>query len=165
MSGFRTGSEPSRQTCLVLDLGRPQDRPFASPRVSKPELSFSRIAYYHRTRGSGMQVAAAAQDSVLERPKRDEVFEGLMRDVYRSAYTLAYRLTGNPVEAEDLVQDTFIRAYRFFNRYDDRLPFSSWLYRIMTNAHIDMVRRRGRLKTTPLEGGGPDGTSSWDLPD
>ncbi len=108
---------------------------------------------------------AAAQERLLERPNQDAVFESLMRDVYKPAYTLAYRLTGNAVEAEDLVQDSFIRAYRFFARYDDRLPFSSWLYRIMTNAHIDMVRRRGRIKTTPLEGGGPDGSATWDLPD
>jgi RNA polymerase sigma-70 factor (ECF subfamily) len=35
----------------------------------------------------------------------------------------------------------------------------------MTNAHIDMVRRRGKLKLTPLDGGGPDGNTTWDIPD
>jgi len=99
------------------------------------------------------------------RPQRERAYENLVRSSYRSAYTFAYRLTGNSAEAEDLVQETFLRAYRFFNRYDDRLPFSSWLYRIMANAHIDMVRRRGRIKTTPLEGNGPEGDGTWDLPD
>ncbi|AIE84942.1 sigma-70 family RNA polymerase sigma factor [Fimbriimonas ginsengisoli] len=96
---------------------------------------------------------------------RTALFEQLIRDTNKQAYSLAYRLTGNSAEAEDLVQESFLRAYRFFHRYDDSLPFTSWLYRIMTNAHIDMVRRRGRIRTTSLESAGSDGTTTWDLPD
>ncbi|MDR3689246.1 MAG: sigma-70 family RNA polymerase sigma factor [Fimbriimonas sp.] len=96
---------------------------------------------------------------------RLELFEGLIRDSYKPAYGLAYRLTGNAAEAEDLVQESFVRAYRFFHRYDESLPFTSWLYRIMTNAHIDSIRRRGRLRTTSLEAAGNDGSTTWDLPD
>ena len=96
---------------------------------------------------------------------RTNLFESLIRDTYKQAYGLAYRLTGNVAEAEDLVQESFLRAYRFFHRYDESLPFTSWLYRIMTNAHIDMVRRRGRLKTTSLEASGTDGSTTWELPD
>lgn len=97
--------------------------------------------------------------------ERNALFESLIRDTSKQAYGLAYRLTGNAAEAEDLVQESFLRAFRFFHRYDDSLPFTSWLYRIMTNAHIDMVRRRGRIRTTSLEGAGSDGSSTWDLPD
>ena len=96
---------------------------------------------------------------------RTNLFESLIRDTYKQAYGLAYRLTGNVAEAEDLVQESFLRAYRFFHRYDESHPFTSWLYRIMTNAHIDMVRRRGRLKTTSLEASGTDGSTTWELPD
>lgn len=96
---------------------------------------------------------------------RAEQFEGLARDAHKQAYNLAYRLTGNWAEADDLVQETFLRAYRFFDRYDDSLSFSSWIYRIMSNAHVDMVRRRGKLKTTSLESVGVNGNSTWDLPD
>ena len=96
---------------------------------------------------------------------RTNLFESLIRDTYKQAYGLAYRLTGNVAEAEDLVQESFLRAYRFFHRYDESLPVTSWLYRIMTNAHIDMVRRRGRLKTTSLEASGTDGSTTWELPD
>jgi RNA polymerase sigma-70 factor, ECF subfamily len=96
---------------------------------------------------------------------RTALYEGLIRDTHKQAYGLAYRLTGNATEAEDLVQESFLRAYRFFHRYDESLPFTSWLYRIMTNAHIDMVRRRGRIRTTSLEGAGTDGSGTWDLPD
>jgi RNA polymerase sigma-70 factor (ECF subfamily) len=96
---------------------------------------------------------------------RTALFEQLIRDTQKQAHSLAYRLTGNRAEAEDLVQETYVRAFRFFNRYDDSLPFASWLYRIMTNAHIDMVRRRGRLRTTSLESSGADGVTTWDIPD
>src|SRR5687767_8118822 len=96
---------------------------------------------------------------------RAALFESLLRNSYRQAYNLACRLTGNSSEAEDLVQETFLRAYRFFHRYDEGLPFTSWLYRIMTNAHIDSVRRKGRLKTLSLEQPTGIGATSWDLPD
>jgi RNA polymerase sigma-70 factor (ECF subfamily) len=93
------------------------------------------------------------------------LFENLMRGSSRQAYALAYRLTGNSTEAEDLVQDTYVRAFRFFHRYDPSMAFTSWLYRIMSNAHIDQVRRRGRLKTTSLEQSGADGNSTWEVAD
>jgi len=108
---------------------------------------------------------SATKDRTTSIGDRGNLFEGLIQDSYKQAYGLAYRLTGNVAEAEDLVQESFVRAYRFFHRYDETLPFTSWLYRIMTNAHIDMVRRRGRIKTTSLEASGTDGATTWDLPD
>lgn len=97
--------------------------------------------------------------------ERAALFENLMRASYRQAYAFAYRLAGNQAEAEDLVQESFLRAYRFFHRYDEGLPFINWLYRIMGNAHIDAVRRKGRLKTMSLEQPGQQGTSTAELPD
>lgn len=93
------------------------------------------------------------------------LFEELIRKTHKQAYSLAFRLTGNAAEAEDLVQESLIRAFRFFGKYDQSLPFTSWLYRIMTNAHIDSVRRKGRLKVTSLEQSGAEGTTTWELPD
>ncbi len=112
-----------------------------------------------------MFFTAAREKTAVPTMDRSALFEGLIRDTHKQAFSLAYRLTGNTAEAEDLVQESFLRAYRFFHRYDETLPFTSWLYRIMTNAHIDMVRRRSRIKTTSLEGAGADGTGTWDLPD
>lgn len=96
---------------------------------------------------------------------KDALFERLMRDTHRQAYSFACRLTGNGNDAEDLVQETYVRACRFFHRYDPALPFTGWLYRIMSNAHIDMVRRKGRLKTTSIDHNGPEGDAAWELPD
>ena len=97
-------------------------------------------------------------------------FDELVRRYYRQAYNLAYRLTGNAADAEDLVQDAFLRAYRFFDRYDRSLPFMNWFSRILTNLYIDEYRRRGRLKTVSLDEPlqteeGEEGPSVLDLPD
>jgi RNA polymerase sigma-70 factor, ECF subfamily len=97
--------------------------------------------------------------------ERQEAFEALLKKSYQQAYSLALRLTGNPSEAEDLVQESFVRAFRFFHRYDDSLPFTNWLYRIMSNAHIDSVRRKGRLRLSSLEQPTPTGLSTTEVPD
>ncbi|MFY9234362.1 MAG: sigma-70 family RNA polymerase sigma factor [Fimbriimonadaceae bacterium] len=110
-------------------------------------------------------LSTLTKEGAVEGQDRTQLFESLLRSSYRQAYNLACRLTGNPAEAEDLVQETFVRAYRFFHRYDEALPFTSWLYRIMTNAHIDSVRRKGRIKTLSLEQPGASGSGSWDIPD
>lgn len=88
-----------------------------------------------------------------------------MRSTYRQAYSFASKLTGNTAEAEDLVQETYVRAFRFFHRFDEALPFTNWLYRIMSNAHIDQVRRKQRIKTNSLEQPTATGVSTMDLPD
>lgn len=97
--------------------------------------------------------------------RREAMFERLMRQTYRQAYSFASKLTGNAAEAEDLVQETYVRAFRFFHRYDETLPFTNWLYRIMSNAHIDGVRRKQRLKVSSLEQPTEQGTSTLDVAD
>ena len=84
---------------------------------------------------------------------------------HKQAYSFAYRLCGTSHEAEDLVQEAYVRAFKFFHRFDESLSFTSWLFRIMTNAHIDMLRRKGRLKTMSLDVQGEDGKTGWDVPD
>jgi RNA polymerase sigma-70 factor (ECF subfamily) len=96
---------------------------------------------------------------------REKLFESLLVQTHRQALHIALRLAGNRADAEDLVQETFVRAFRFFHRYDDTLPFTSWLYRIMMNAHIDEVRRRGKLRASSLDEPHPETGSTWDVPD
>jgi len=104
-------------------------------------------------------------ESTESREKTQQAFETLMRNTYRQAYAMAIRLTSNPSEAEDLVQDSYVRAYRFFHRYDRALPFSSWLYRIMANAHVDSIRKKGRIKTSSLDQGLQEGQAAKDVVD
>ncbi len=59
-------------------------------------------------------------------------------------FRLAYRITGNEADAEDVVQDAFLRVYRGLGKFDERSQFSTWLYRITTNAALDLIRKRRR---------------------
>ncbi|HLY60704.1 MAG TPA: RNA polymerase sigma factor [Terriglobia bacterium] len=60
----------------------------------------------------------------------------------QSLFRLAYRMTGNEQDAEDVVQETFMRAYRRLNKFEARSSFSTWLYRIAVNCSLDQSRKR-----------------------
>ncbi|MBZ5595755.1 MAG: sigma-70 family RNA polymerase sigma factor [Acidobacteriia bacterium] len=70
----------------------------------------------------------------------------------RSVFRLAFRMTGNEQDAEDLVQETFLRAYRQIGKFDGRASFSTWLYRIAANCSLDLirVRKRRQEQQTPV---------------
>ncbi len=87
-----------------------------------------------------------------------DAFEGLVAAHGRGVYRLAYRILGEAGAAEDAVQETFLRAYRFLGRYDERAEFSTWLHRIAVNAAIDQTRRRRRERNVephPASAGEP----------
>jgi len=65
------------------------------------------------------------------------------------AYRLAYRLTGNQHDAEDLTQEVFVRVFRSLSTYTPG-TFEGWLHRITTNLFLDMVRRRQRIRFDAL---------------
>ncbi|HEV2349272.1 MAG TPA: RNA polymerase sigma factor [Terriglobia bacterium] len=60
----------------------------------------------------------------------------------QNLFRLAYRMTGNEQDAEDVVQETFLRAYRRLNKFESRSSFSTWLYRIAVNCSLDQSRKR-----------------------
>lgn len=78
-------------------------------------------------------------------------FDALVHRCHRQAYNIAFRLTGNHADAEDLTQEAFLRAYRFFDRYNRDMPFENWLYRIMSRVFIDELRKRPKFKTQSLD--------------
>jgi RNA polymerase sigma-70 factor (ECF subfamily) len=59
-------------------------------------------------------------------------------------YGAALRMTRNPADAEDLVQETMLRAYRSFDRFEPGTNLKAWLFRILTNAYINVYRKRQR---------------------
>jgi RNA polymerase sigma-70 factor (ECF subfamily) len=73
-----------------------------------------------------------------------ERFERDTAPLLDSLYGAALRMTRNPTDAEDLVQDTMLRAYRAFDRFEPGTNLKAWLFRIMTNAYINTYRKRQR---------------------
>ena len=63
-------------------------------------------------------------------------------------YTAALRLTRNPTDAEDLVQEAFLRAYRGFGGFTEGTNLKAWLYRIVTNTFINSYRKKQREPAT-----------------
>jgi RNA polymerase sigma-70 factor, ECF subfamily len=61
-----------------------------------------------------------------------------------SLYGGALRMTRNPADAEDLIQETMLRAYRSFDRFEAGTNLKAWLFRIMTNAYINTYRKKQR---------------------
>ncbi|PPK70137.1 RNA polymerase sigma-70 factor (ECF subfamily) [Actinokineospora auranticolor] len=97
-----------------------------------------------------MQTAAEVKPVELDAaewtvPSWDEV----VREHGDRVYRLAYRLSGNAHDAEDITQETFIRVFRSLASYKPG-TFEGWLHRITTNLFLDMVRRRSRLRMEGL---------------
>jgi RNA polymerase sigma-70 factor (ECF subfamily) len=81
-------------------------------------------------------------------PSNHGEFESLVARTKRQAYNMAYRMTGNRDDAEDLTQEAYLRAYRSFDKYDRALPFENWFFRILSNLFVDRLRRKP--KQAPL---------------
>jgi RNA polymerase sigma-70 factor (ECF subfamily) len=73
-----------------------------------------------------------------------EGFRLLVERHSRSVFRLAYRLTGNEQDAEDVVQESFLRAYKQLQTFEARASFGTWLYRIAANYSLDLIRSRKR---------------------
>ena len=103
----------------------------------------------------------AAATVALARDGNSEAFQVLVERHSRAVYRIAHRLTGNASDAEDVVQETFLKAYRQLGRFESRANFGTWLHRIAVNCSIDLIRSRpSREKAhdaADLEGlGSPD---------
>lgn len=77
-----------------------------------------------------------------------DAFSLLVERHSRSVFRLAYRITGNESDAEEVVQEAFLRAFREIKRYESRASFSTWICTIAANCAVDVVRRRKRFVST-----------------
>jgi RNA polymerase sigma-70 factor (ECF subfamily) len=83
----------------------------------------------------------------LARDGDSDAFRALVDRHSRAVYRLAHRMTGNPQDAEDVVQETFLKAYRQLGRFESRANFGTWLHRIAVNCSIDVIRGRKHQET------------------
>lgn len=96
---------------------------------------------------------------ILEPAATDDAFRELVEAHQRAVRTHCYRLLGSLQDAEDLAQETLLRAWRKLDSFEGRASMRSWLYRIATNACLDELSRRSR-RVLPTMLGGP--TSSFE---
>jgi RNA polymerase sigma-70 factor (ECF subfamily) len=73
-----------------------------------------------------------------------DAFRALVERHSRAVFRVAYRVTGNEQDAEDVVQDTFLKAYAELARFESRSGLGTWLHRIAANCAIDLLRKRPR---------------------
>lgn len=100
--------------------------------------------------------------AVLDRARAGDprAYRCLVEQHGRHVYRLAYRVVGRHEDAEDIVQETFVRAWRRLGRFEARANFGTWLYRIAFNCAVDVLRAR-RSREVPST---PDSLSDLALP-
>lgn len=90
-----------------------------------------------------------------------EAFRALVERHSHALFRLAWRITGSDQDAEDVVQETFMKAYRNLDSFESRANFGTWLRKIAANGALDVARSRARRKET-RPGGDPDLTEGPD---
>jgi RNA polymerase sigma-70 factor (ECF subfamily) len=107
-----------------------------STHVSSSSQVFFKLSEVDPTKGD-----AVPEESVDERRAR---FERDALPFLDQLYAAALRMTRNPADAEDLVQETFIRAFAAFHQFTEGTNLKAWLYRILTNTFINGYRKKQR---------------------
>lgn len=89
-----------------------------------------------------------------------QAFRVLVHRHSKAVFHLAFRMTGNEQDAEDIVQETFLRAYKQLKRFDGRASFGTWLHRICANSSLDLLRARKNRKEQQVYAG-DDESFNW----
>ena len=117
---------------------------------------------------SSMKLLAAATDEVLVAATKlgDCVaFAELWTRHSNAAFRMAYRITGNQDDAEDVIQDAWMRAYVHLKTFDGRAKFSTWLTRIAINSALMTLRRRRAHPETSMEVTDGETWQYWEIAD
>lgn len=97
-------------------------------------VSLVRQSYIHSVEGENLGTLPSWATLLVRSRDGDSVaFEQLVRACERRVLTIAYQITGNLQDAQDVAQESFLRVYRFRDRFQEGRPFEAWLYRIVVN--------------------------------
>ncbi len=80
-----------------------------------------------------------SSDNIL---KKKQEFEAIAFVHMNALYNTALRMTRNELDAEDLVQDVYVRAFRFFHKFERGTNFKAWIFKILTNTYINQYRKK-----------------------
>jgi RNA polymerase sigma-70 factor, ECF subfamily len=96
----------------------------------------------------------SSEQQLVERVRGgdDDAFRILVERHSRAVYRAAYRVTGNSADADDVVQETFLRAYRALASFDARASLTTWLHRIAVNCSLDLIDSRKRRESRLSDG-------------
>ncbi|HZL57244.1 MAG TPA: sigma-70 family RNA polymerase sigma factor [Bryobacteraceae bacterium] len=102
----------------------------------------------------------SGDDFAIGRARRGDrdAFRVLVERHARAVFRLAYRMTGDETDAEDMVQETFLKAWKQIGKFDGRASFPTWLHRICANCSLDLIRARKRKQDLhqPADSDSPD---------
>jgi RNA polymerase sigma-70 factor (ECF subfamily) len=135
----RGGTDPRQWAEWVPGTSAPTTPDEATPeagRVSSPERV--RTASRADLRQTGEPVAEETAEQRRARFERDAL------PFLDQLYAAAMRMTRNPADAEDLVQETYVKAFAAFHQFEEGTNLKAWLYRILTNTFINTYRKRQR---------------------
>ena len=110
-----------------------------------------------------MDATEAAAVLARARQGDSDAFRALVETHSRQVFRLAFRMTGNEQDAEDVVQESFLRAYRQLGRFESRANFGTWLYRIVSNCSVDLMRSK-QARHDQVRGDSLDQAGAVELP-
>jgi RNA polymerase sigma-70 factor, ECF subfamily len=121
--------------------GKPRKK--TSPRPAKQQPEAACPARVPGERRSAAESASAAGDLVARARRGDRgAFDALLAEVRPRALAVALKVLRNPDDAEDAVQDAFLKVWRNLGRFEGRSSFSTWVHRIVMNTSLDLLRRQ-----------------------
>jgi RNA polymerase sigma-70 factor, ECF subfamily len=149
-------------------LGLPEELPDAPP---LPEATIGRIGRMNRPSNEASNKEARRREAeedrelILRAQKGDQAaFRRLVERHQRRAFAIAMGLVRDENDARELVQDAFLRVYRNLNSFQGGSSFFTWLYRIVTNLAIDLMRKPGRRDAELVDGqAAPDEPTEFPL--
>jgi RNA polymerase sigma-70 factor, ECF subfamily len=109
--------------------------------------------------GFGIPAIASAVMAEETLEQRSARFEQTAMPFLDQLYSAALRMTRNPADAEDLVQETYVKAFAAFHQFEEGTNLKAWLYRILTNTFINTYRKKQR---EPQQSGSED-VADWQL--
>ena len=120
------------------------------------------------TATDGMTEGAPERPGDLELVRRTrggetEAFSELVRRHERLVYNLALRFMRDPVLAEDMAQEAFLKAFRLLKSFRGDAAFSTWLYRVCSSVCLNELKRRGKRREEPLESQPFEGAKDPDI--